>query len=211
MAPLEDISLCAACAAVLLLSALAVRQDLGGGLQFKLPALGGGAAILCALLSASGLDWRTALTLTMLLIACCLIAEIDRRSMIIPDLLVVAVALLSLVAPFSPPWDEKLIGAALLGGLFLLVRVAFHLSGKPHALGLGDVKLATAMGAMLGAQDGLTAVAIAGVATLCGMLWRVVRKLPGTAVALSGATTPFGIGLAAALSAVSAFRIWSGA
>ncbi len=211
MPDLADLSLGAVVAGVLLLSAFASQRDLGIGLKTALPALTVAVCVPCALLIVTGMDWRPALALAVLLIVCGLIAEIDRRSLIIPDLLVLAVVSLALVSAFSPPWDQRVAGAALLGGLFLVVRSAFYHTGRPDALGLGDVKLAAAMGAMVGPQHGLIAVAIAGVATLCGMLWPLVRGAPGATTALSGASAPFGIGLAAALFAVSALRVWGGA
>ena len=234
MASPADLALWCVAAIALLVSACAARRDLALALVVGVPALIGATAGLSAVLTTIGVDLGAALALAVLLVACALIAEIDRRSLLIPDPLVVAIVLIALVAPFSPAWDHKIVGAALVGGLFLGVRWAFERLARTRALGLGDVKLAAAMGATVGAHDGLIAVAIAGVATLCGMTLAMIGaarahaapapaistptiSTPARATPLSRARgvatepAPFGIGLAAALAAVSAFRLWSGA
>jgi prepilin signal peptidase PulO-like enzyme (type II secretory pathway) len=66
-------------------------------------------------------------------------------------------------------------------------------------MGLGDVKLATAMGALLGPVPGFTAVAIGGAATLVTLIAR-----GGNQAIPQGA--PFGVGLAAATMAVAIVR-----
>lgn len=129
---------------------------------------------------------------------CALISEVDRRHYIIPDILVVALLAIAVAAPFVSRIDQ-LLGAILIGGLFLAVRTGFRQLRGAHGLGLGDVKLAAAMGALLGPTLGLTAVAIAAGATA---LLLAVRRAKSTTAA------PFGIGLSAALAIAFMFEVW---
>ena len=135
-----------------------------------------------------------AAAVAVIFVICVLIFEIDRRHHIIPNLLVAALLLLAVVNPFSLPLAGQLLGGVLLGALFYGVRTAFALRGKPDALGLGDVKLAVAMGALLGAADAVPGVAIASLATA---LVLILRRRSG----VRGA--PLGIGLSAAIFTIS--------
>lgn len=174
------------------LCAYAARRDL----RVPLAASGSCLALVAALAfwtaNASGYDWRAVSTIAMLLLACGLIAEIDRRFHLIPDVLVVAIVVLAIGAPSFAP-VAGVAGAAATGSMFLLVRWLFARAGAPDALGLGDVKLAAAMGLFLGPTPALIAVAVAAGAT---------AALIAARVALSPSPTrgaPFGVGLAAAL------------
>lgn len=74
------------------------------------------------------------------------LTDIERR--VIPNvvLLAGAVACLAIALPTDPGGvPERLIAAAAAGGLFFLVALAY-----PAGMGLGDVKLAAAMGLFLG-------------------------------------------------------------
>lgn len=165
-------------------------------------------AIACSCLAAAVVvaGWLhvaipSALLLGALLLCCLAIAEIDRRSYIIPDLLTLAIFLLSFGAPTPASWEDRVLGAGLLGLLFYSVHAGFSAPDGRPALGLGDVKLAAAMGAVLGLELGLVAVAIAGVSTLLVMSAGAVRQ------GLNSARTqaaPFGVGLSTALMLVAA-------
>lgn len=61
------------------------------------------------------------------------------------------------------------------------------------------------MGAFLGPYFGLIAVAVAGLATMSVL---VVSRATSPPAKLTGAGAPFGIGLAAALAATAAARVW---
>lgn len=137
--------------------------------------------------------------LAVLALTCALIIETDRRHHLIPDAFSLAVLALALVMPFGDAPATQVLGATALGGTFLLIRQTCSAWRGVEALGWGDVKLAAAMGAVLGPIHGFGAVAIAGVATL---LTVAVRGRNG-AVALGA---PFGIGLAAATAAVALLR-----
>jgi leader peptidase (prepilin peptidase)/N-methyltransferase len=151
---------------------------------------------------ALGGDWRGIAVLLLLLLICVLIAEIDRRFHIIPDTLVAAIVALAFCAPAFNPLGS-LIGAATTGVLFWLVRAGFARLGVAEALGLGDVKLATAMGAFLGPTAALLAVATAAAATaaLIGL-----RRAPRASDAVLTRGAPLGIGLAAALFVAALFQ-----
>lgn len=197
-----DLLLFAALTIALWLAAQAAKRDLSIQFSVGAPALacivaaGGAAAWLLAA------DWRAAIVLTALCAVCALIAEIDRRSFIIPDPLVVALFILAAIAPLGITWPEALAGALTLGGLLLGVRFWFERMGRAEALGLGDVKLAAGMGALLGPQHGLLAVALAGVATLMVATPAFARGGAGRESRI-----PFGIGLATALAVMAVLRL----
>ncbi len=188
------------------LATFAVRSDLGVHLRLAAPLIFSAAGATYFLAVALNAAPSQALAIASVSIVCAAIAEIDRRYYLIPDVLVAALICVAALFPFAEPGDG-LVGALCLGGLFFAVRQGFAGAGREDALGLGDVKLAAAMGLLLGLQFGLIAVALAGFATLA-------VAAPAALGARHGATaikTPFGIGLAAALTAVSIVRIWGGA
>lgn len=198
-----DLVTAGAVATALVLGAFAAKRDLGAPLKIALPALLAAAVSVIGLALALELAWRPIALFAALLMVSATIAEIDRRSCLIPDPLVAGLFALALAAPLGVHWSLALQGAALLGALFLGIRALFAAAGQHEALGLGDVKLAAAMGALLGPYDALLAVALAGVATLS-------VAIPATRIAgrtNSQIRIPFGIGLAAALVAVAAFRL----
>jgi leader peptidase (prepilin peptidase)/N-methyltransferase len=189
----------------LALATMAARRELAFPAYVSAPFLALVVFMVAATLIALGTDLSAAVVLAALLPICVLTAETDRRSHIIPNTLVAALATLAAAAPFGDALSVRAIGAMLLGAIFLGVRSAFGLAGRDEALGLGDVKLAAAIGAFLGPYYGALAVAIAGMATIVVM---TVRIREGGSAALSGA--PFGIGLSAAAIVISAARLWGG-
>lgn len=199
-----------AAAAALTLAAIAASRELKISLRVAAPLLVAGASFLCAVEVAFGVRLEAAVAFSTLAVSCLLIAEIDRRSQIIPDMLVLSVALLAAVAPFGVPWELRVFGAALLGLLFLFVRWGFAWAGRTEALGWGDVKFAAVIGGFLGPQDALIAVCIAGIATVSLI---VTTKSCASAPAtdqIDRAGAPFGVGLAGALTAMSAVQLWGG-
>ena len=186
------------------LASCALRRDLGVSPLWAWLAPIGFVACLTLTLTAIGAEFRIAIVIASITAVCVLIGEIDRRSQIIPDILVVAVLALAAVAPFDDHALVRVFGALFVGALFYAIHAAFNLAGREDALGLGDVKLALALGAFHGAYWGLVAVALAGIGTIAALTasYAVSRNQS----ALVGA--PFGVGLAAALCIVAAFRLW---
>lgn len=207
MLDLDSLIWLGAVIAAWVLAAFAARYDLGAPLRVGLPALAVVIAAATLALTLTGLDRRAAVIFAALGAVCVLIVEIDRRRNVIPDPLVVAVACLALVAPFGDPLWVRGVGAATLGALFLGVRLLFAARKQPEALGLGDVKLATALGAFVGPQFGLVAVAVAGAATIASLCLSP-RPNTGAGFKFTSLGAPFGIGLTAALLSVSAWRLW---
>lgn len=176
-----------------LLSAWGARRDL------QLPIWTTLAAYACAASFVSLAHGPGFAPLACLTITCLLIIESDRRHHLIPDMFTLAVLALAVVAPFGDSAQTRILGAASLGLTFILIRQALTALRGVEALGWGDVKLAVAMGAMLGPFYGFAAVAVAGAATLVVMVASAGRG----AIALGA---PFGIGLAAATAAVACIR-----
>jgi leader peptidase (prepilin peptidase)/N-methyltransferase len=183
----------------------AAKRDLVVPLRLALPALVGVVGLLAWLFLPLVTGPRTAMVFAALIPICALIAEIDRRCSLIPDPLVLAVAALALSAPFHDAPTIQVLGGALLGFMFYAVRWGFTAAGSADALGMGDVKLAAAMGAFLGPQFGLIAIVGAGVATIAVTL--ASRPRMSDAGTLSTFGAPFGIGLAAALATMSTARL----
>src|SRR5262249_32904056 len=129
-----------------------------------------------------------------LFLVCALICESDRRNMIIPDALVALLFLIAVTAPFTPGRFNQALGAAFLGALFLMVRETYYLWKQKHGLGLGDVKLAAAMGARRGPSSALLAIGVAAGVTAAFIIIskRQARELE--------VAPPFGVGLSASLA-----------
>lgn len=130
------------------------------------------------------------------LMACLLLAAAlaDLERLIIPNLLVCALALLApaewLAGGIGMP--DRLAGALAAGGLALLIRVAGSRAMRTTALGWGDVKLAAAWGLMLGWRAALIALVAASVLALpCAAVLRKCDRLPESGV------VPFAPALAA--------------
>jgi leader peptidase (prepilin peptidase)/N-methyltransferase len=116
--------------------------------------LGGSAAV--ALVSAASLPWPDAIASTMLGVLMIAGTEVDARCFLLPDIVTGGAALSGLVAaslldPFDP-WSgfATAVGRAFLVGATLwLVRWTYARLRHREGIGLGDVKLAAAIGAWL--------------------------------------------------------------
>jgi prepilin signal peptidase PulO-like enzyme (type II secretory pathway) len=161
------------------------------GLGLALAALG-----VAVCLAGPGASLGARATLALALMALAAIAYSDFRFLIIPDLYSATLALIGLVGVLSPGLWPALAGAAICGGLLALVAWAFRRQTQVEGMGFGDVKLAAAIGALLGPQMGLWAVAASAlIGALIGAVWANMRKgdgpvlLPyGAALALVSAT-----------------------
>lgn len=91
------------------------------------------------------------------------LARIDVRWLVIPDLYVVALAVPALFGPLSLGPLVAAAGAVVAGGLVWGVRWAFKRRTGVEGLGFGDVKLAAALGALLGPELALYAICAASV------------------------------------------------
>lgn len=133
---------------------------------------------------------------------CVAIALVDARTFLIPDALVAALLAVALIMPSAPSLVDQAIGATAIGGIFLLVRVLHKSWRGEHGLGLGDVKLATVMGALLGPLPALIAVAAAALFTAA---WILAVTAPARTDSGKPAAA-FGVGLALATIATAAAR-----
>jgi leader peptidase (prepilin peptidase)/N-methyltransferase len=97
--------------------------------------------------------------------------------------------------PLTMAWPRSLAGAAVGGGLFLLIAYLAQLVFRRPALGLGDVKLAAALGTVLGPGYYFLAFfllavllgAAVGIIVLAATGWRRGRYMPfGPMLAVAG-------------------------
>ena len=87
-----------------------------------------------------------------------IIAIIDYERLIIPDRLVVAIAVLSIpgfVLRLPPNWADRLIGALAGFGFLYLMAVLSEKILKKEGMGGGDIKLLTAAGLVLGWKNNM--------------------------------------------------------
>lgn len=103
----------------------------------------------------------------------------DWRYLIIPDVLSAMIVLAALLA-VGPKGQvmSGLAGAAICAGLLALVARAWKSIRGIEGLGFGDVKLAGALGLLLGAQIGLWAIAAASISASLWALWRLRKGAP---------------------------------
>ncbi len=137
--------------------------------------------------------WAVGLVASMGLLA---LIVIDWEHGLLPDALT-----LPLLAA-GPLWRwlakgdpvPSLLGAAVCGGLLLVVRLGYRFLARREGMGGGDPKLAAALGGWLGAAVGLEAVVVgAGVGVIVGLImilagragWRTALPF-GTFLGLSG-------------------------
>ncbi len=79
----------------------------------------------------------------------------DARFLVVPDLCNVLLAATAIIGPLALPFREAVFGAALCGGLLGAVAWVWRRSTGEDGLGFGDIKLAAALGALLGLEPGL--------------------------------------------------------
>lgn len=179
------------------------RTDLLAAVAFAAVVTGAGFAMLPPV---------AALATGVLALAMSLIALIDARHFIIPDLLSLTAIPLGAVANIAvfhaDDWTagltESALGAALAGGSFYLLRAVWFRLRQVEGLGLGDVKLAAAAGAWLG--PGLLAPACLASA-LAGLVAVIVMALlPGRRLGMAD-QIPFGSFIAPVVLLVWIFRV----
>jgi leader peptidase (prepilin peptidase)/N-methyltransferase len=133
------------------------------------------------------------LVLALCAILLCAVVYADLTYLIIPDLYSAALFIAALAAPWRLPLVDALIGAAIAGALLFAVSWAWRRFAAVEGLGFGDVKLAAAIGALLGAQAGLLAISLS--AGLAAVLVYGLRLVRGREVA---PLVPYGAALALA-------------
>lgn len=144
----------------------------------------------------AGVATRDAAVLGAVAVASAAIVEADARWLIIPDV-GWAIILIAGALRAGPEFSALAMGLALAGGLFLGVRLLFQALRGVEGLGWGDVKLAAAMGALLGPFLILPAVAFASGATALALLAH--PRLRAAAPLVEGKlAAPLGVGLALA-------------
>lgn len=114
--------------------------------------------------------------LTLYICLLVLMAEIDFRSMLLPDILTIPLLLLGLfVACFglsNMTIEDSIVGAMV--GYFLPVLVCLMIVWyKKDAFGGGDIKLLSALGAWLGIESLLNVIAVASV---LGIVYAIVKR-----------------------------------
>lgn len=195
-----------ALSALALLTALAPRplvaRAIGSPLAWRegiAPALVGlatGVATLAA--TAAVTAWPTALALAFVSVVLAAVLVVDLQVLLIPDLHVVLLLAAALVGPLASPPIWWISGAALGGGLLWAVRTAYRRARGVDGLGLGDVKLMAALGALAGPERVLWII-IGG--AVLGVVWGLTRPAPG------GREAPIPFGAAAALPALVVLAI----
>jgi len=147
-----------------------------------------------------GYPWAPRLVLAGVLMAMAAIVYSDLRFLIIPDLYSVVVGAAALIGPLSLGLVEAALGAAVCGGLLAVVAWVWKRRTAIDGLGFGDVKLAAAIGGLLGAERGLWAITVSAAGgALLGFLLSLRRKREGPML------FPYGVPLALA---GAGFLLW---
>ena len=111
--------------------------------------------------------------------ALAVIAIVDFEHLVIPDSMVITIAILSIpgfAMQLSPDWPDRLIGGFATGAFFYLLAVLSEKILKKEGMGGGDIKLVAAAGLVLGWQ--LSALAI-GLSAVVALIMIVLMKLTG--------------------------------
>jgi len=123
--------------------------------------------------TAAGLDGATVGALAVCGVVLTTVLVLDVKAMVVADLHVAGLLLLALVGPLASPWPTAVAGAAVGGGLLWTVRWAFRRVRGVEGLGLGDVKLMAALGALTGPERVLWII-VAG--ALLGLVWGLAQS-----------------------------------
>ena len=162
--------------------------------------IGGACAI--GLISALSLPWPVAIASTVLGTLMLAGADVDARTYLLPDLITFGAIFCGiLAAPLldtTDPWTaavQAIARAGCIAGVLALFRSGYGWIRKIEGLGLGDVKLAAAIGAWLP----LEAIPLCfGLATGGALLTVMAARLSGQAV-MRTTRIPFGAFLCPAL------------
>jgi len=134
------------------------------------------------------------------------IAIIDYEHMIIPDSLVISIAVLSIpgfALGLPPSWLDRLIGALAGFAILYLLAVLSEKILKKDGMGGGDIKLIAAAGLILGWNNLLSL----GVGSVVALFMIVLMKLVAKNLNEEG-RIPFGTPLAIAMGICHYFGNW---
>ena len=145
------------------------------GARLAATAFGVGLLALVGLMTvaADRMGWRTACALSVCGALLTAVAVTDAKALVVADLHVIALLVLALVGPLTQYLPYALAGAAVGGGLLFGVRWAFSRVRGVEGLGLGDVKLMAALGALVGPERVLWII-VAG--AVLGLAWAMARR-----------------------------------
>lgn len=186
---------------------MTIELEAGEGVGSKIdlrpnPAILIGGACVIGLISALSLPWPMAVASTLLGTLMIAGADVDARTFLLPDLItfgalvcgIVAVALLDTKDPWAAA-VQAIMRAGIVAGALALFRSGYGWIRNTEGLGLGDVKLAAAIGAWLP----LDAIPLCfGLATSGALMTVVLARLSGRAV-MRTTRIPFGAFLCPAL------------
>jgi leader peptidase (prepilin peptidase)/N-methyltransferase len=161
-----------------------------------------GGACVIGLISALSLPWPMAVASTLLGTLMIAGADVDARTFLLPDLITFGALLCGiLAAPLldtMDPWAaaaQAIMRAGIVAGALALFRSFYGWIRNIEGLGLGDVKLAAAIGAWLP----LDAIPLCfGLATSGALITVLLARLSGQAV-MRTTRIPFGAFLCPAL------------
>jgi leader peptidase (prepilin peptidase)/N-methyltransferase len=146
-------------------------------------------------------DGLAALSIALTLIAFVWMSIVDLKIRILPDELNLAVGVCGLFFHYATSWQylspmQAALGAISGGGLLLASRAAANRYYGMETLGLGDVKLLTAVGIWLGPENTMLAISAGAFGGLIhGILYIVhARLFLKKEVAFRGLTIPAGPG-----------------
>jgi LPXTG-motif cell wall-anchored protein len=152
--------------------------------------------------TAPHLDAATASALAACGVVLTAVLVLDAKALVVADLHVVGLLLLAVVGPLAPSWPTALAGAVVGGGLLWTVRWAFRRARGVEGLGLGDVKLMAALGALTGPERVLWII-VAG--AVLGLAWGLVlsRRREGSQAGEGGGALVVPLAAASTLPALA--------
>jgi leader peptidase (prepilin peptidase)/N-methyltransferase len=121
----------------------------GAAIDWRHPAIEAAAGLVGGLAFLAA-PWPAALAGALLGWALVALIALDCEHHWLPDVITLPLLAAGLLLGAAPPL-ERLLGAALGGGLLLLLRLGYRRLRGREGLGLGDVKLMAALGGWLGA------------------------------------------------------------
>jgi leader peptidase (prepilin peptidase)/N-methyltransferase len=126
----------------------------------------------------------------------------DSRFFIIPDVYVIVLLAAAFIGPLAAPWSSALFGAGLCASLVGGVALVWRWRTGTDGMGFGDVKLAAALGGLLGVERGLWTVSGAACGGAIFGLLHQMRQKRRVATIRAEDSQPYVVPFGAALAAV---------